>query len=269
MMMNELIFNFLIFIVQLLVICGVFAVLWYIGRFAFNKIKSSSSFKSSRFLNLQEYLPEEEITTIKQLFYLTMILIFSMNIIYILFSWRSNSINLLLFDIIISLYLAIHVDRSSFKNELILFSLVPFGSLCVLIFGESWVVIFDLIHFLAFLYFIKVYYSKFTDYTESNSLGITIMLLFLIIFVSFFITILVEDVSPIDSIVMVSNAFTSNGYAVLGTTGLGKLNALFLVWAGFILSGAGTATLTVAIVMRHVNDKFDYLEDLVKKNKKN
>ena len=94
------------------------------------------------------------------------------------------------------------------------------------------------------------------------------MLLFLIVFVSFFITIVVEGVSPIDSIAMVSNAFTSNGYAILGSTGFGKLNAIFLVWSGFILSGVGTATLTVAIVMSHVNDKFDHLEDLVKKNKK-
>ena len=77
-----------------------------------------------------------------------------------------------------------------------------------------------------------------------------------------------EHVSPLDSIVMVSNAFTSNGYAILGKTGAGKLNSLFLIWAGFILSGVGTATLTVAIVMNQVNEKFDRLEDLARKNKK-
>ena len=68
---------------------------------------------------------------------------------------------------------------------------------------------------------------------------------------------------------MTSNAFTSNGYAVLGNSSVGKLNSLILVWSGFILSGVATATLTVAIVMKRVNNDFDRLEELVKKNKKN
>ena len=80
---------------------------------------------------------------------------------------------------------------------------------------------------------------------------------------------IVEKVSPLNSLVMVSNAFTSNGYAVLGSSGWGKINSLFLVWSGFFLSGIATATLTVAIVMKHVNNEFDNLESLVKKNKKN
>ncbi|WP_296803923.1 hypothetical protein [uncultured Methanobrevibacter sp.] len=107
------------------------------------------------------------------------------------------------------------------------------------------------------------------EYTETNSLGITIILLFSIIFVSFIITMLVEEVSPINSMVMVSNAFTSNGYSILGSSGWGKFNSLILVWSGFFLSGVGTATLTVTIVMKHVNNEFDRLEDLAKKNKKN
>ena len=46
---------------------------------------------------------------------------------------------------------------------------------------------------------------------------------------------------------MVSNAFTSNGYAILGTTPGGKINSVILVWSGYIISGAATATLTAAI----------------------
>ena len=80
---------------------------------------------------------------------------------------------------------------------------------------------------------------------------------------------LVEGKTPIDSLVMVSNAFTSNGYAVLGKTGLGKIDSLILVWGGFFLSGVGTATLAVGIVMRKTDEKFDRLEELIKKNKKN
>lgn len=268
MLMNDLLYFALTNIGEFLIVLCIFCILVYIGKFVFKQFKDTSYFKSSRFFNPQEYLPEEELSTIKQVFYLIMIVILVMNILYILFVLRDDSLNLLIFDVIISTYLAIHLDLSSFKNKFILFLLVPFGSFTYLIFPDSSIVLFDFIHVFVFLYYIKQYYKKFLDFTENNSLGITIMLLFLIVFISFFVTIVVEGVSPIDSIVMVSNAFTSNGYAILGTSGLGKVNALFLVWTGFILSGVGTATLTVAIVMGHVNNKFDRLENLVKKNKK-
>jgi len=92
--------------------------------------------------------------------------------------------------------------------------------------------------------------------------------MFSIVFVSFLITMVVEGVSPLDSLTMVSNAFTSNGYAILGDTGLGKADALLLVWSGFFLSCVGTATLTVSIVMKHFDKKFDELEALAKRNRK-
>ena len=267
-MMDNLTTSFLVLIAQLLVLWGFFAVLVYVTKFALNKIKTSNYFKESRFFNPYEYLPEEELDTIKQVYYLVMIVIMVMGILYLLFDWSGDLSHLLIFDIAISLYLSTQVEGDSFKNKLILFFLIPLGSLSHLIFNSLWLSLLDLFHCIVFAYFIKQYYKKFFEYTEDNSLGITIMLLFLIVFVSFLITIVVEGVSPIDSIAMVSNAFTSNGYAVLGSTGFGKLNAIFLVWSGFVLSGVGTATLTVAIVMSHVNDKFNHLEDLVKKNKK-
>ena len=111
--------------------------------------------------------------------------------------------------------------------------------------------------------------------------------MYLIIFVSFIITTFAEADTPLNAIVMVSNAFTSNGYAVLGTSEVGKANSLILVWSGYIISGVGTATLTAAILTRHFNsklkdyddkfdalnnrfvefnDKFEELERLIKKN---
>ena len=68
---------------------------------------------------------------------------------------------------------------------------------------------------------------------------------------------------------MVSNAFTSNGYAVLGDSPIGKLNSLFLVWGGYILSGVGTATLTTALLSRHFNKRFEELEEMIKNNNDN
>ena len=71
---------------------------------------------------------------------------------------------------------------------------------------------------------------------------------------------------------MVSNAFTSNGYAILGSSIIGKINAIFLVWSGYLLSGVGTATLTAAILKKHfdnknkeLNDKIDKLDKKIEK----
>ena len=111
-----------------------------------------------------------------------------------------------------------------------------------------------------------MYYDKFRQYTESNGLSLTILVLFVLIFISFIITQIVEGVNPLDYLVMVSNAFTSNGYAILGDSMAGKINSLALVWGGYILSGVGTATLTAAILMRHFNHKFDEMEKLIKNN---
>ena len=72
---------------------------------------------------------------------------------------------------------------------------------------------------------------------------------------------------------MVSNAFTSNGYAILGQSGIGKLTSIVLVWSGYIISGVGTATLTAAILLKHnqkrekeLNERLDELESLIKNN---
>ena len=94
-----------------------------------------------------------------------------------------------------------------------------------------------------------------------------IILLFAIILISFLFTILVEGVSPMDSLTMVSNAFTSNSFDASGKNIIGKLNSLILAWSGFILSGVGTATLAVSIVNEYVNRQFAEIKDLVKKKK--
>lgn len=67
---------------------------------------------------------------------------------------------------------------------------------------------------------------------------------------------------------MVSNAFTSNRYTVLGNSIGGKINSIILVWGGYLLSSVGTATLTAAILTKHFNKKFDKIEKLIEKNKK-
>ena len=246
----------------------IFFILMVIFDFIFKKIHKSTH----RILNPKEYFPDEEIHSLNQIFYLIMMGLCFINVLYTLVFIGSDLLYFVIFDIILSLYLAVKLDKSTLKNKIILFILIPFGSLTYLIFGNTLVGIMDLIHIPIYIYFIKQYYDKFREYTVSNGLGITILLLFSIVFISFFITQIFEHVNPLDALVMVSNSFTSNGYAVLGSSIPGKIDSIFLVWGGYILSGVGTATLTSAILINHykkkldeINDKLDSIEELIKK----
>ena len=91
----------------------------------------------------------------------------------------------------------------------------------------------------------------------------TIVLLFVIIFASFFITQYSENVNALDSLVMISNEFTGNGYGIFGNTIPGKLNSLLLVWGGYVISGASAATLTAVILTKHFKKRFKELERLI------
>lgn len=249
---GESIFQFILEII-------IFLLLTAIGVFIVKKIKASNS----RFLNPHEFLPEDEIHTLKQVLYL---ILMSLCLIVVLYSFSSSENELYyleIFDLAISLFVAITIDKSSWKNRIPILLLVPYGALSFLLFGVSLVSFLDLIHVPVFLYLIKHYYDKFHEYTESNGLTVSIVLLFIIIFASFFITQIAENVNPLDSLVMVSNAFTSNGYTILGHSILGKINSIFLVWGGYIISGAGTATLTAAILIRHFNKRLDELEKIM------
>ena len=265
--MEEFELYLLFTLAQVVLAVILFTIIFRVGKFVVNYLMHNEYLKNSAVFNIREYFPEEEIPSLRQIYYLSMILIFTVTMLYILFSWGPETVNIAYIDIILSCFLVTKIKPDSLKHKLMLFSLVPFGSINFLIFGMTYVNLVDFIHAPLYLYFVKMYYQKFIEFTETNSLGITIMLLYSIIFISFIITMVVEQVSPLNSLVMVSNAFTSNGYSILGASGWGKINSLFLVWSGFFLSGVGTATLTVAIVMKHVDKEFDRLEKLVKKNK--
>ena len=256
--MDFLYMNILEYFVEI----AVFMVLMVIASFLLKKIMKSRN----KIFNPREYFPEEEIHSLRQVFYLIMMAACFINILYSLVFVSTDVIYLVIFDILLSLFVAIRLDRSTLKNKILILLLVPYGSLTYLLFGNTLVGFLDFLHVPIFIYIIKIYYDKFREYTESNGLGIAIILLFLIVFFSFLATQVAEGANALDSLVMVSNAFTSNGYAVLGNSIAGKLDAIVLVWAGYILSGVGTATLTAAILTKHFNSKFEELEELIKKN---
>ena len=249
----------------------IFGLLFAVGKFIHKKLMDSKS----RLFNPLEYFPEEEVQTLKQVFYLVMMLIFFVFILYIIVVPENGFMGVAVVQLLVSLYIAFTLDYSSWKNKILFFLLIPYESIALIVFNESIVLLpIYAIHVLVYAYLIKVYYDKFRHYTETNSLGITIILLFSMIFVSFVVTCFAENVDPLSSLVMVSNAFTSNGYAILGNTDVGKLTAIALVWGGYTISGVGTATLTVAILSRHykkreneLNKRLDDLESLIKNNK--
>ena len=250
----------------------IFSLLFIAGKVIYNKLNDSNS----RFLNPLEYFPEEEYQTLKQVFYLVLILILFVFILYIMIFQNEEFIGVAFVQVLVSLYIAFTLDYSSWKNRILFFLLIPYEAISYLVLGQPDVIFpIYILHILIYAYLMIVYFGKFREYTETNSLGITIMLLFSIIFGSFILTSIVEGVNLLDALVMVSNAFTSNGYAILGTSDIGKLNALLLVWGGYTISGVGTATLTAAILIKHnnkrekeLNERLDKLESLIKDNKR-
>lgn len=235
--------------------------------------------RENRLFNPSEYLPEEEIHTLRQVFFLIVIAMSFTIIIYTLIalSIRSFSNYFVFIDILLSLFVCMIIKKETAFEKFVFLSLIPYAStvfsyLDVLMIDPTTKVlinpimyyitmIFIVFHLIGFLYVIKTYISKFNQYTESNGLGISILLLIGIVFFSFIFTPLTEGVDLLDALVMVSNAFTSNGYAVLGTSTLGKINSVILVWGGYILSGVGTATLATALISKHFHRKFEDMNE--------
>ena len=237
----------------------VFTVLMYLGIFLQKRIENSSN----RFLNPEEFLPKDELDVLKQLFYLIMMASSFVIIIYTTVFVYNDIWYFVVFDVIISLIFAINLDRSSIKNKILILLFIPYASLAYLLFGLTVVGLVDFVHIVLLIYSIKFYYDNFKRFTEVNSLGLAVILLFIIIFISFFITQFAEHVNPLDSMVMVSNAFTSNGYSVLGRSTPGKINSIFLVWGGYLIASAGTATLTAAVLIRYFNKRLEQLERVI------
>ena len=62
----------LLFIFQFLIAIGFFAILVYIGKRIVNNGELMEGFRNSKFFNPLEYLPSEQISSLKQVFFLIM-----------------------------------------------------------------------------------------------------------------------------------------------------------------------------------------------------
>ena len=262
---------------QIIVSLFIFGIIFIMGY----ALKDSITHKMNFFLNPLEYLPEEEIKSLKQVYYLILILILFVSIVNFFFDNNiimQNSPEFYVFnsviDIIFSLYIGISIYDGSKKSKILIVFLIPLASIAFLLFGESVIEYWDFIRIPALLYIMKMFYDKFRTFTTLHNLEKSIFLLFAIIFITFIITLFVENEDPLNALVMVSNAFTSNGYSITGESVVGKIISIFLVWSGYIISGAATATLSAAILIAHFNrklnrydEKFENLENLIKELK--
>ena len=271
----------------------IFLILHYIAKSGYDKFKIHFHQR----VEPEHFLPKEEIQNQKQLFY---IIILSACLIYFIYLLETSQFleflslaifkesnqfeslffeydfSFLIFDlgeILLALYLSLHLDiKGSLKDLVIFLLLVPCGAIDSALYylyvptefllDEVYLFYFlDLVHSLSFLYFIRVYYKKFIGYTRNNALGKTIVLMFIVLIATTLITLMTEHVSVLEGMNMVSNAFASNGYLVLGTGTLGKINEIIIVWGGYLLSGIYTATLTATILIRYYNSKINEINE--------
>lgn len=240
--------------VQFLIEFLLFVILMFVGIYL-------KKIPKIRFFNIGEYFPKDEIHTLTQVAYLALMTACFVNVMYTLIYVNIDTTYFAILNFSLSLFIAITIDKSTFVRKLFIVVLVPYGALTYLLFNSPLIGLVNFIQVPVFIYLIKHYYDKFMDYTESHGLGISIVLLFTIIFVSFLITSIIENKNPLDAIVMVSNTFATNGYTVYGTSDIGKVNNLVLAWMSVILPAVGTATLTSAILTRHYNKKLKDYDD--------
>lgn len=222
----------------------------------------------NKYFDVTEYLPEEEVHTLRQVYYLIMMTLLVINLFALIILGDAEIMNFAIFEFILSIIVCEGMPRETTRDKLVMITLVPFASMMFFTFENMDLMLFDFIRIIGLIYGIKFYYNRFMTYTAANSLGHTILLLFIIIFISLFFTSFAENENLLNALVMVSNAFTSNGYSILGTTIPGKINAIFLVWSGYVLSGVGTATLTSALIIKHYDKKFDEIKEELKELKK-
>ena len=212
-------------------------------------------------VDVEVFLPQDEMHYLKQIFYLGMSGLFLIGF-FALYLVPSTDFTILVIDFIVAIVAIVYIaDKRPWRFILSLL-LIPSGSVFYLlnITLPFWIYIIHFIGiFITAIFFIK----RFWTYTKNNNLGLTVIIFIGILALGFGVTLYSEHATFLDSLVMISNAFTSNGYTVLGKTSGGKFTSILLVWGGYLLSGVGTATLCAAIINNSFRKKLKEQEEEV------
>ena len=172
----------------------ILAIIFFFGLYFISSyiIKYLKKNRHNRLLNATEYLPKEETQTLKQVFYLMIITLCFVDILYSIVFWASDDFyrHFIFYDTIVSLIACLAIKKDTATEKIIMVFLIPLSSLLHSTLDDPAILLMILlaIHFIGLAYVIKVYYGKFIHYTESNGLGISILLLFGLVFVSFIFT---------------------------------------------------------------------------------
>ena len=79
-------------------------------------------------------MPEDEVRSLKQVFYLILMTVCFIDLIYSFICSETQLIPFSVFDLILSMYFCISIDKSTWKNKILAFSLIPFGSISFLLY---------------------------------------------------------------------------------------------------------------------------------------
>ena len=110
----------------------IFGVLFAVGKFIYQKMSNSES----RVLNPSEYFPQQELETLRQVFYLIMMMIFFVFILYIMMVQAKEILPIAVLQVILSIYVALTLDYSKWYNKILFFLLVPYESLVMIVSGD-------------------------------------------------------------------------------------------------------------------------------------
>ena len=214
--------------------------------------------------NFEKFLPSDEIRNLKQIFLLAMsgLLLFSICSMFLIYD---DYIDISILCVILTTIAIAYISSKDYKHILLSLALIPAPIVLWLLNPMTVAMFYPLfvIQWVGTLICVIYFIHQFFKFTKKNNLGFTVIIFILILIGSCFITSYYEQTNLIDSIVMISNAFTSNGYTILGTSKAGKINSIILVWGGYLLSGVGTATLTAAIVGGYLKSKIESQEEKI------
>ena len=111
--MNSLDFN-ITYLWEIIIEIIVFLALMGVGIFVMKKLKGSDN----KFISPKEYLPDEEIHSIRQIYYLLMMALCFFIVIYTLVFTNYDLLYITIFDTIFSLYIAITFKNSKWRKLL-------------------------------------------------------------------------------------------------------------------------------------------------------
>lgn len=223
-------------------------------------------------INTADFLPDDEVSYLKQIFLFLLGLLFIIGLfLSFVVSDPVNDYQIAWLSILFATIGIIYVAEKSYYKFILAVLATPVIGITWILFAQDLPLLLKIVEYTGIIIMGIYIFYNFIKYTKNNQLGLTVIIFGIIISLTTISTIVGEEVTFIDSVVMVSNAFTSNGYAILGTTYVGKINSIILVWTGYILSGVGTAGLAAAIIVNYMRKKLNILykqnEDLSKELK--